>query len=301
MLKVSRLLVGIVLLAALIIWLHSRHSVVPHDHEIEVALTVDDLPGMGPLPAARSRAEIAQDIIQTLKATGVPAYGFANGVQLDANPTLIGVLQQWGNAGFPIGNHTFSHANLVKIEARAYTADIERMDQRLAVLDLAGSSPSVRRVFRYPYLAEGETLEKRNAVRDYLFANSYRIAEVTVDYDDWVWNSAYTRYLAQNDVAALEQLRKQASDSALRRLHESIRLSRMLFSRDIRHIMLIHMCVWEADELRGILERYRAAGVRFITLDRALKDPVYSSNPNCAYSGSQTFLQQWHRCRSSAQ
>lgn len=32
---------------------------------------------------------------------------------------------------------------------------------------------------RYPYLAEGDTLEKRNTIRSYLFKNGYRIAEVT--------------------------------------------------------------------------------------------------------------------------
>jgi len=203
------------------------------------------------------------------------------------------------SAGFPVGNHTFSHPNLENVETRAYTADIARMDQRLTELDLDGGSPSLTRTFRYPYLAEGDTVEKRNAVRDYLLANGYRIAAVTLDYDDWFWNDVYTRCLARDDVLALEQIRNQASDLALRRLHEAIRLARMIFSRDIRHIMAIHMCAFEADELDAILARYRAAGIRFITLDRAMldramldramEDPVYDLNSNCAPG---TFLQQ---------
>lgn len=79
-----------------------------------------------------------------------------------------------------------------------------------------------------PYLAEGDTLTKRDAVRHYLFARGYRIAEVTVDYHDWAWNDAFTRCLARQDPAGLDQVKKRAADSALRHLDQSIRLARML-------------------------------------------------------------------------
>ncbi len=281
------------LLTTSLVWLRSGQAAARSADDIEVALTVDDLPGMGALPAGRTRVEIAQDMIRQLKASGVPAYGFANGVQLDADPPQVDVLKDWANAGFLVGNHTFGHPNLVKLEARAYIAEVERMDQRLAMLDLAGDPLSVRRVFRYPYLAEGDTLTKRDAVRDYLFGHAYRIAEVTVDYHDWAWNDAFTRCLARKDDAALDQVKRGAADSSLRHLDESIKLARMLFGRDIRHILLTHMGAFEASELGGMIARYRAAGVRFITLDRAMQDPIYDLNPNYAYFGTdRTFLQQ---------
>lgn len=53
------------------------------------------------------------------------------------------------------------------------------------------------------------------------------------------------------------------------------------------------MGAFEASELGGMIARYRAAGVRFITLERAMQDPVYDLNPNYAYpSTDKTFLQQ---------
>ena len=36
-----------------------------------------------------------------------------------------------------------------------------------------------------PFLHEGETLEKREAVRRYLAEHRYAIAEVTIDAHDW--------------------------------------------------------------------------------------------------------------------
>ncbi len=53
------------------------------------------------------------------------------------------------------------------------------------------------------------------------------------------------------------------------------------------------MGAFEADELGRMIARHRAAGVRFITLDRAMEDPIYNLNPNYAYAGTdKTFLQQ---------
>ena len=125
------------------------------------------------------------------------------------------------------------------------------------------------------------------------FPNRYRIAEVTLDYHDWAWNDVYTHCLARNDPAALDQVGKRAGDSAMRNLSKSMGLARRLFGRDIRYILLTHMGAFEAAELGGILARYRAAGVRFIALRRAMEDPVYALNPNYAYAGTdKTFLEQ---------
>ena len=292
MLWIQSLLLPTVLLAALLVLLLSDGAAARQNHAIEVALTVDDLPGWGRFRPGAAGLR-SQDMIRTLKANGVSAYGFANGVQLDADPPQVEVLKDWANAGFAVGNHTFNHLNLWKMDAPAYIANIQRMDQRLAALDLSDDQLSVRRMFRYPYLAEGDTLAKRNAVRNYLFGNGYRIAEVTVDFYDWAWNDAYTQCLARNDSAALELFRKRSADSALSHLNKSVALARMLFSRDIRHVMLTHMGAFEADELGEVLERYRAAGVRFITLNQAMEDPVYDLNPNYAYAATdKTFLQQ---------
>jgi peptidoglycan/xylan/chitin deacetylase (PgdA/CDA1 family) len=282
-----------VLSIGLLIRLVSSYAAARRPVPIEVAVTVDDLPGMGALPMGRSRIEIARDMIAALKKYGVPAYGFANGVQLDSDPVQVGVLKHWANAGFPVGNHTFSHLNLAQVNAQVYIADIARMDRRLATLDLSDDFPGLRRTFRYPYLAEGDTLIKRDAVRTYLFLNQYRIAEVTVDFHDWAWNDAFTRCLGRKDQAGLEHVKNRSLDSAMRHLNESQQLARMLFGRDIRHILLLHMGAFEAADLASVLAHYHAAGVKFVSLRRAMEDPLYTLNPNYAYAGrDMTFLVQ---------
>jgi len=70
----------------------------------------------------------------------------------------------------------------------AFIKEIAKDDDLLGSIDTAPDSVQRRRVFRYPYLSEGETLEKHEGVRKYLLANGYRIAEVATDYSDWAWN-----------------------------------------------------------------------------------------------------------------
>ena len=52
---------------------------------------------------------------------------------------------------------------------------------------------------RYPFLHEGDTLEKRRAVRAWLFAHGYKVAEVSMDFEDYLWNEPYARCMAKHD------------------------------------------------------------------------------------------------------
>src|SRR5689334_19819541 len=79
----------------------------------EIAITVDDLPVHGPLPAGETRLGTAEKMIAALKAAGLRGvYGFANGGFAEANPGSDAALTAWRKAGFPLGNHSWSHANL---------------------------------------------------------------------------------------------------------------------------------------------------------------------------------------------
>ena len=156
----------------------------------EMAVTIDDLPTHGPMPPGVQRVAIGRDMISVLKRRGVrEAYGFVNGGQVKGDPQHSAILKMWHQAGLGLGNHTFSHPNLNRVTASEYIADIERNEAVLA--EVAG--PRWERIFRYPYLHEGDTLQKRDAVRRWLTARGYQIAQVTVYFDDWAWNDAPMR------------------------------------------------------------------------------------------------------------
>jgi peptidoglycan/xylan/chitin deacetylase (PgdA/CDA1 family) len=260
---------------------------------VKVAITVDDIPEHGDLPTGVNREDISRGLLKVFKENGVDhVYGFTNGNFMEDSPEEIGILKEWLIAGYPLGNHTYSHPNLNSVTTSSYLADIAKQDQILQTL--APFSPLIqkRHMFRYPFLDEGKTLEKRNAVREYLAANGYRIAEVTIDYDDWAWTDAYTRCLAKHDDKTVQWLKDHVTESADRTLRDSTSNAKLLFNRQIPQILLIHIAVFNTLTLDKILKDWRAKGVQFVSLDEALSDPVYSINPNLAYDGGRSFLEQ---------
>jgi peptidoglycan/xylan/chitin deacetylase (PgdA/CDA1 family) len=240
-----------------------------------------------------TRLTIARGVIGTLKRNGIAeAYGFPIGTMTAAEPALTAVLQDWLKAGYPLGNHTFSHTDLNQVTTGDYIEDIEKLDRMLQTLSPVSPLIDRRYVFRYPLLNEGETVEKRATIRKYLFGQGYRIAQVTIDYYDWAWNSAYVRCLAQHDQKSIVRLKRDVLDAAAHALRDATAVARLLFGRDVPHILLIHINAFESLMLEPILKHLRAQGVKFITLDEALRDPVYQIDPKPPYNMGLTFLQQ---------
>jgi peptidoglycan/xylan/chitin deacetylase (PgdA/CDA1 family) len=240
----------------------------------EIAITVDDLPVHGPLPAGETRLGTAEKMIAALKAAGLKqVYGFANGGFAENSPGSDAALFAWRKAGFPLGNHSWSHPNLNDLAAPDYEADIARNEPLLQ--RLAGGTDW--RWFRYPYLSEGDAV-KRPEVRRYLASHSYRIAQVTMDFGDYAWNDPYARCMANGDragVAALEHLYLDAARDNARGFRA---LSKALYGRDIPYVLLLHIGAFDVRMLRRLLALYREEGFRFTTLPEAERDPAYASD-----------------------
>ncbi|HEV3110856.1 MAG TPA: polysaccharide deacetylase family protein [Candidatus Binataceae bacterium] len=265
---------------------------------MQVAVTVDDLPFDAPHLNRERMMAIERNIARALKVNDVrESYGFAIGIEAVKFPGSIAALKDWLEEGYPLGNHTYSHLGLSTVSAAEYIADIERDDQFLNSVDPAAAPLQKRRFFRYPYLEEGDNLEKREAVRDYLLRNGYRIAEVTIDYQDWAWDDAYLRCIGEHNTNAVQWLRLHVLDAARRHLRRSQKLAQLIFGRDIKQILLLHLSTLNSLALQDVLKAMRIDGVRFITLEEALADPVYQIDPKVVSSGGRTFLSQMSEAR----
>lgn len=260
----------------------------------ELAVTIDDLPATGALPVRMTRRSIAGQMIHALQQHGVPGvYGFVNGGQVAEHPALGEILRIWRQAGFLLGNHSFSHADLSRLSAAEFIADIERNESLLATLSPAGGA----KYFRYPYLHEGNTRDKRDAVRGWLSSRGYTIAHVTVSFDDWAWDDVYARCVALNDAPAVARLKDLFLETAKARLAWSEEVSARLFKRQVKHILLLHLAAFDALMLDDLLRAYRAAGVTLIGLDMAVQDPAYATSLNMAGDAGRTFLLQVAQAR----
>jgi lysophospholipase L1-like esterase len=247
-----------------------------------IALTFDDIPAHGPLPPGTSRADVIRQITAALVAAKAPAFGFYNaGFGLD-DPTSAQAVETWRAAGFPLGNHSYSHRNLADIGADAFTADIVRDEDQLATAAGAGAD---WHWFRYPFLSEGGDAATREAVRAALRQRGYRVAAVTMSFNDYNWNAPYAACAAKHDARAIGLLEKtylsDAREAALAARHAA----QSTVGHDIPYVLLMHVGAFDARMLPALLDLYTRLGFRFVSLPWAEADPFYAGAVDLARPG----------------
>lgn len=252
----------------------------------EVAFTFDDLPAHGPLPPGMARPDVVKSILSTLRSEKMPpVYGFVNGFRVAQYPYQIHILQAWRDAGEPLGSHTWSHPELDKLSAAQYEQNIARNEPLLNRLEPHGDW----HWFRYPFLEEGDTVEKREDVRQWLTTHRYRIAEVSIDFQDYLWNEPYARCMAKADQGAIVTLHDSYLAAADQYIRVYRKLSNTLYGRDVPYVLLMHIGAFDAHMLPELLALFRSRGFSFITLEQAMADPAYHHDPKVPSPGGTTF------------
>ena len=260
----------------------------------KVALTFDDLPVHGALPPGLSRVGIAESIIHTLQSFHAPpAYGFVNAKRLEGEPQGEQVLKLWRAAGFPLGNHTFSHMDLDANSVEAFERDVLADEPILR----AFMDNQDWRWIRFPYLNEGDTPDKHRGIREFLEQYAYRVAEVTLSFGDYAYNDPYSRCLAKHDSQTIRSMQASYLARATDELTRGTRISEQLYGRDINHIMLLHLGSFDALMLSQLLALLKQSGFSLISLEEAESDPAYTIDPELSAHWDGTFLEQMAAAR----
>lgn len=246
-------------------------------HGQQIAITWDDLPSHSSLPPGETRAHILQSIVDAMRAANLPpVYGFVNGIRVEQEPASEAGLAIWEKAGLPIGNHTWSHMNLNEHTAQEWEADFL---QNEAVLKKYAGGHSTHWV-RFPYLAEGDTDAKRNEVRAFLAKRHYRIAGVTMSFEDYAFNAPYARCVVQHNEDAISTLETEYLAAADHDITDRRALAKQIFGHDIPYVLLMHVGALDARMLPQLLALYKQRGFTFITLEQAEADPFYANDLN---------------------
>jgi peptidoglycan/xylan/chitin deacetylase (PgdA/CDA1 family) len=209
-----------------------------------------------------------------LRAAGISGvYGFVNAVKVQDDPATEQVLRDWRASGMMLGNHGWSHRHLSEMSTAEFEQELVKNE---AVLQRAAPR-SDWRWFRYPFLDEGKDAEQRVAAREVLAKHGYRVAAVSISFDDWKWTAPYARCTARHDPAAIAELERMYLAAA----QESVTVSRdaamKLLGRDIPYVLLMHVSAMSAHMMPQLISLYRSAGFRFVTLPQAESDPIYRS------------------------
>jgi peptidoglycan-N-acetylglucosamine deacetylase len=145
----------------------------------EIALTFDDGPAMAD-KVYMSAADRNAAILKQLADAHLKSILFVTRTDNDAQRNEL--IRQWGAQGHEIGNHTATHPDFDEISL----ADFER--ELLSCETALRAMPGFTRRFRFPYLKEGNTVEKRDGFRAFLDTQGYKSGAVSVDASDWYYS-----------------------------------------------------------------------------------------------------------------
>jgi peptidoglycan/xylan/chitin deacetylase (PgdA/CDA1 family) len=186
----------------------------------------------------------------------------------------IKTLSMWLDGGFELGNHTFSHTSLNKAGLREFEDDVIRGEPVTRML-LAQRNMKLR-YFRHPYLDTGRDLQTRREVEEFLVQRGYRIAPVTLDAWDWMFGGVYEEAKKRGDTGFQKQIVDEYLKYTDAVFNYSEQLSRDLVGYEPKQILLLHANQLEAEHFRELAALIRKRGYRFITLEEALGDQIYS-------------------------
>lgn len=233
-----------------------------------------------------SAVERNEAMLKHLRGAGVPATLFVTLHNGADTPEGLALLKAWGAAGHRIGNHTVTHPDLntAGTTLEAYQKELLACDQVIATV------PGCRPWFRFTFLREGNTPEKRDGMRAFLQAKGWRNASVTLDTSDWRLDERLAQVLAKRPQADLTPI-KLAYLAHLKQRSEAYRdLSRRLLERDIPQVMLMHHNLLNALFLGDAIAQFKREGWTFVDPEKAYADPVCLSQPERLAPGQSLLL-----------
>lgn len=243
-----------------------------------VAFTIDDLPaGAAEFMTGAEITDMTARLVSTLKQQGIPAVGFVNEKKLykwGEVDDRIRALQMWLDAGFELGNHTYSHASLNRVGLQEWEDEVVEGEPVIRLL-LTQHGMKLR-YFRHPYLDVGRDLQTRREAEAFLVARGYRIAPVTLDAWDWMFATVYDDARKRGDTALQQEVAKGYLAYSGEVFAYCEQLSMQIMGYEPKQIILLHGNQLEADHIGDLADVFRKRGYRFITLADALGDQAYS-------------------------
>ena len=191
------------------------------------------------------------------------------------------LIERWSAAGHGVGNHTASHWSLASadVSLHDFVADVQRAEAALSGL------PTWVPMLRFPYLKEGDTLDKRDGMRAWMSRHGYRGAPVSIDTSDGYYNQRYLALQAAGRSEAVRRLTRAYVRHLLDRATYYDTLAREALGRSPAHVLRLHVNAINAATLPAVIEAFRNKGWHFISARTALEDPLYRMQPDALPAG----------------
>jgi peptidoglycan/xylan/chitin deacetylase (PgdA/CDA1 family) len=227
----------------------------------------DDMPGY-------TFAKWNQMLLDNLDQANTKVIFFVTG-QNKADELGQALVRSWSNRGHRIGNHTYTHPNYGSKEI-----SYEKFAREFLSTDSVISQyPGYIKMFRFPYLKEGDTQAKVDSFRLLLKRNQYRNGHVTIDASDWYINSRLVMRLRKKPRADIEGFKKYYLQHLFERAMYYEDLAFKITGRHINHTLLLHHNLAAALFVDDLIAMFKSKGWKVISAEEAYRDPIFEKQP----------------------
>jgi peptidoglycan/xylan/chitin deacetylase (PgdA/CDA1 family) len=245
-------------------------------HSQSIALTFDGGPDMADhivlSPADRNAA-----ILKQLTDAHLKSILFVT--RTDTDPKRNELIRAWGIQGHEVANHTATHPDFDTVSLADFEQELLTCEK--AIEDFPGFTPR----FRFPYLKEGDTAQKRDGFRAFLDTHGYKSGAVSIDGSDWYYSQRLSARLKRQPSVDTRPYK----DAYLRHLYDRAQyydgLSHQLLGRSVAHVLLLHHNLINALFLADVIHMFRDKGWTLIDSEVAFNDPGYAMRPNTLPAG----------------
>lgn len=265
-----------------------------------IAVTIDDLPyvSFGERDYLTGARTATAKILNTLKKHKVTAVGFVNERKLEhvsEREARIALLRDWVKNGMILGNHTYSHPDFNSRTVEQFQEEITKGE--VVTRELMKSRRPYQLYFRHPMTHTGDTLEKKEAIEAFLTARGYKVTPHTIENSDFIFNVPYSLAVQKGDMELARRLREAYLDLTFAATEFAEKVSPQIFGREIPQLLLIHSNDITADTLDEILNRYKARGYTFVSLDKVMADPAYQTKDTYVTKWGPTWFFRWSQSK----
>ncbi len=219
-------------------------------------------------------------ILETLAKNNLKAALFVSGKRINFPEGKV-LLSKWNDAGHMICNHSYSHSyyHSTKQTLESYENDFLKCDS------IINKYSGFTKLFRFPFLKEGNTVEKRDGFRKFMSELGYKSGYATIDASDWYIDGRIVDTLKINPDFDLTPFKEYYMAHIYNRAMFYDSLGVLLTGRHIKHTLLLHHNLINAMFLGELINFFKVKGWDIINASDAYKDEVFTRQPEILPAG----------------
>lgn len=236
----------------------------------EISITIDD-PNTYETPLMNWKVRNDR-ILKGLKKHNVKAALFVCGMRVNDDKGK-NIVRSWDLQNHLICNHSYSHYNYNSITSANFINDFIKGDSVIKDYN------NYTKLFRFPYLKEGNTSTKRDSMRFFLLKSNYKHGAVTVDASDWYIDSEIIKVLKKDINTDLTPYKEYYINHIIDRVKYYDSITQILLNKDIKHTLLIHHSLLNALFIDDLLNALKMNGWNLINAKQAYNDSIFLEQP----------------------